>query len=76
MTGPLDHIFYNLDEKSLDRSQIEAYVRYLDAIILGGLTLTKELAYQAIKLKLLKRLNALNQDQIKFYPYNKEDKKG
>jgi hypothetical protein len=73
MTGLLDHIFHNLEGRNLDRSQIADYIRYLDELILGGLPLDKELAYQAIKLWLVKRLNALNRDQIKFYPGNKED---
>jgi hypothetical protein len=74
MTGLLDHIFHNLEERNLGRSQIVDYIGYLDELILGGLLLDKELEYQAIKLRLVKRLNELNRDQIKFYPGNKEDK--
>jgi len=67
MTGLLDYIFSNIEEKDLDRAQIVAYVRFLDEIILQGLPLEKELHYQAIKLKLISRMNALNQEQMKFY---------
>ena len=68
----LDHIFYNLEERDLDRSQIEDYIRYLDEIILQGLPSKKELAYQKIKLQLLKRLNRLNQEPILFSPPKKK----
>jgi len=74
MTGLLDYIFRDIEEKNLDREQIIAYIRYLDEIILDGLPIAKELEYQAIKLKLLKRMNELHQEQIQFYPSNKEDK--
>lgn len=74
MTGLLDYIFHNIEERNLDRSQIEDYIRYLDELIEGGLPMDKEVTYQAIKLKLIKRLNELNRDQMKFYPGNKEDK--
>lgn len=73
MSGLLDYIFNNLDEKNLDRSQIIAYIRYLDELILDGLPLNQERAYQAIKLKLTKRLAELDHDQIKFYPTNTQD---
>ena len=68
----LDHIFYNLQKRDLDRSQIEDYVRYLDEIILQGLPLKKELAYQTIKLQLLKKLNKLNQEPVLFSPLKKK----
>lgn len=75
MTGLLDYIFYNIEERNLDRSQIEEYIRYLDEIIEGGLPTDKELVYQAIKLKLIKRLTELSQEQIKYYQKNKPPKK-
>lgn len=74
MRGLLDYVFYNLEERDLDRSQIAAYIRYLDEILLQGLSPEKELAYQTIKLQLLKRLNELNQEQIQFYRKEEEDK--
>ena len=74
MMGLLDYIFRDIEEKNLDREQIIAYIRYLDEIILDGLPIAKELEYQAIKLKLLKRMNELHQEQIQFYLSNKEDK--
>lgn len=70
MTGLLDYIFHNVEERDLNRSQIEEYIRYLEELIEGGLPLDKELAYQDIKLKLIKRLSALNQEQIKYYQKN------
>ena len=72
MTGNLEHIYSNLQEKELDRTQIIAYVRYLDELIRNGLTMEKELAYQGIKLRLFRRMNALNEQQIKFYPKNQK----
>ena len=74
MTGLLDHIFSRIEDKDLDRAQIIAYVQYLDEIIFDGLPLEKEQEYQAIKFKLTSRINALNQEQIKFYNKEKEDK--
>ncbi len=74
MTGLLDSIFNNLEEKNLDRNQIIDYIRYLDEIIAGGLPYEKEIAYQRIKLKLSKRLHELNKEQINFYRKNKEEK--
>lgn len=62
MEGLLDDIFSNLEEKNLNRIQVEAYIRYLDEIILHGLSLDKELAFQKIKLQLLKRMHQLNQE--------------
>ncbi|QMU29756.1 hypothetical protein [Adhaeribacter radiodurans] len=67
MARLLDYIFSNLEEKNLNRSQVEAYIRYLDEIILQGLPLEKDLAFQKIKLQLLNRLHQLNQQQIQFY---------
>jgi hypothetical protein len=69
MTGLLDHIFHNLEERKLDRSQIADYF---------GIRMNLySVAYHWIKSwptrRLVKRLNALNRDQIKFYPGNKED---
>jgi hypothetical protein len=64
----------NLEERNLERSRIVDYIRYLNEPIPGGLPLDEELACQAIKRKLLKRLNALNRYQIKFNLDNKEDK--
>jgi hypothetical protein len=72
MTGLLDYIFRNLEEKELDKEQIIAYIRYLDEINLNGLPIEKELEYQTIKLKLLKRMNTLHQEQIRFYLPNQE----
>ena len=74
MAGLLDYIFSNLEEKNLDRSQVTAYIRYLDEIILQGLPLEKELAFQKIKLQLLKRFNQLNQKQIQFDRSSKKEK--
>jgi hypothetical protein len=51
----------------------EEIIRYLDELILGGLPLDKELNYQVIKLRLVKRLTEIAHDQIKFYPGKKED---
>jgi hypothetical protein len=61
----LGDTFYNIDEIKLDRSQIGGFIRYLDELIEGGLPIEKELGYQAIKLKLTKRLNEMNLAQIK-----------
>ena len=74
MVGLLDYIFSNLEEKNLNRSQVEAYIRYLDEIILHGLSLEKELAFQKIKLQLLQRIHQLNQEQIHFYRSGKKEK--
>ena len=74
MAGLLDYIFYNLEERELDRGQIEGYIRYLDEIILQGLSLEKEQTYQTFKLQLLKRLNKLNQKQIQFLRQRNKDK--
>ena len=74
MTRILDFIFSNLEEKELDRSQMVAYIRYLDELTAAGLQLEKELLYQGVKLQLTKRLNDLNQQQIQYYQQNKEDK--
>ena len=76
MTGLFDYMFQDIEKRNLDKTEIRAYIRYLDELILGGLPLGKELEFQAIKLKLIKRMNALNQDQIKFYTKDKEDKQG
>ena len=74
MTGLLDYIFYNIDERNLERSRIVDYIRYLDELIEGGLPMYKELDYQAIKLTLIKRLSELNQEQIKYYLKNNPPK--
>ena len=74
MTRFLDFIFSNLEEKELDRSQIVAYIRYLDELTADGLPIEKELFYQGVKLQLTKRLNDLNQQQIQYYQQNKADK--
>lgn len=71
MARLIDSIFSIPEESNLDRSQVEAYIRSLDEIILQGLPLDKELALQKIKLKLLKRLNQLIQDLI---PFNRPGK--
>jgi hypothetical protein len=74
MTRLLDFIFSNLEEKELDRSQMVAYIRYLDELIADGLPIEKELFYQGVKLQLTKRLNDLNQQQVQYYQQNKADK--
>lgn len=74
MTGLLDYIFQDMEGKNLDRTQIRAYIRYLDELILNGLPLTKELEYQALKLHLIKRMNAFNHEQLKFYYQHKAEK--
>ena len=74
MTRILDFIFSNLEEKELDRSQIVAYIRYLDELTADGLPIEKELFYQGVKLQLTKRLNDLNQQQIQYYQQYKANK--
>ena len=74
MARLFDYIFSNLEERYLDIKQIHAYIRYLDKFILAGLSMEKELEYQAIKLKLLRRLHNLHLDQIQFYLSNQEGK--
>jgi GTP-dependent phosphoenolpyruvate carboxykinase len=74
MTRILDFIFSNLEEKALDRSQMVAYIRYLEELIADGLPIEKELFYQGVKLQLTKRLNDLNQQQVQYYQQNKADK--
>ena len=70
MRGLLDYIFNNIEERNLDQTRITAYIRYLYEIILNGLPIEKELEYHAIKLRLLKRISDLNQQQVKFYLKN------
>ncbi len=74
MAGLLDYIFSNLEERNLNRSQVEAYIRYLDEIILHGLPLEKELAFQKIKLQLLQRIHQLNREQIRFCRFGNKEK--
>lgn len=70
----LDHIFYNLEERDLDRSQIESYIRYLDELMLHSLPLEKQVNYHNIKLKLLHRLNKLNRGPSHFFEPSKKKK--
>lgn len=55
MARLLDRIFQSVVEKNLNKSQLEAYFLYLDELIAGGLSVNKELAYQNLKLQLLKK---------------------
>ncbi|RDC58665.1 hypothetical protein AHMF7616_05346 [Adhaeribacter pallidiroseus] len=60
MAGLLDYIFSHLEDNNLNRSQVEAYLRYLDEIMLQGLPPDKEIAFQKIRLQLLRRMHQLN----------------
>jgi hypothetical protein len=64
MTGLAGYIFQDFDEKSLDRNEVLHRLMYLDEKIEQGLPMQKELEYQAIKLRLLKRLRELIREQI------------
>jgi hypothetical protein len=75
MPALLDYIFHNLEERNLEKSKIKAYLRYLDELIRHGLPLNKEVTCQRIRLKLIRRLNELNQEQINFYRKDKGDNK-
>lgn len=64
MTESPGNIFWGGDEEGLDRDELFALVRHLDETIARGLPIQQELEHQALKLRLLKRLNGLIREQI------------
>ena len=71
MTGLPGNIFQDSDEESLDKNEILHRLKNLDERIEQGLPIQKELEYQAIKLRLLKRLSELVREQITYIEKHK-----